>query len=360
MLYKLESLRGIAAILVVLHHIDWGNGSNWFIKNSLLFVDFFFVLSGFVISLAYTQKINKGMSFFYYFGLRLARLYPLHFFVMILWLPYMGAKYYLYSSGFGGVDPALTENAKSFFVVLFLLNSVGFLDYLSWNVPSWSIGAEIIAYAYFFFTIYTVKKFNLSVKWIFLFISILCYVLIYLIKGPHIAQITEWAFLRCIGAFSLGCVVFRIFNSSHSKLFVNLHEYLSILLVILSVTLVGVSQYFAYVAVVVFAYTIYVYAHQESGLLGKLLETPVAKALGRWSYSIYMVHMLFVSSISDFFEHILKLGHKNIPWIGYWCINTAVLAIIILFASMTYRWIELPCRNYFRKKLDKHYLPVKN
>lgn len=353
MLYKLESLRGLAAILVVLHHIDWGPSSSWFVKNSLLFVDFFFVLSGFVIALAYTKKIEDGMSFFHYFGLRLARLYPLHMFIMLLWLPYIGAKYYLYNAGFGGVDPSISENTNSFIVVLLLLNAVGYLDYLSWNVPSWSIGTEIIAYIFFFFSFLLAKKIKLPLKWFYLFVSISCYAIIFYLKGPNIAQITEWAFLRCIAAFCLGVFLYySLVNVQKSLSFAGIHEYISFFAMLLAVTLVSVNQYFAYVAVVLFAYVILVFAQETNGLLGSILEHNWAKSLGKWSYSIYMIHMLFVSSFADAFEHVLKLHEKNVSFAGYCAINVLVLSIVIFSAYLTYRFIEVPSRDYFRSRLN--------
>jgi peptidoglycan/LPS O-acetylase OafA/YrhL len=62
MLHKLESLRGVAACMVVLYHspFNYGDGDVSFISNSYLFVDFFFVLSGFVMSLAYSSQIRGG------------------------------------------------------------------------------------------------------------------------------------------------------------------------------------------------------------------------------------------------------------------------------------------------------------
>ena len=58
-IFYLESLRGLAAISVAIFHFD--NGSflnNSFTKNGWLMVDFFFILSGTVISLNYQEKIQ--------------------------------------------------------------------------------------------------------------------------------------------------------------------------------------------------------------------------------------------------------------------------------------------------------------
>ena len=58
-IFYLESLRGLAALSVAFYHFDIGSllTNNAFVKNSWLMVDFFFVLSGFVIALNFQSKI---------------------------------------------------------------------------------------------------------------------------------------------------------------------------------------------------------------------------------------------------------------------------------------------------------------
>ena len=62
----LESLRGIAAISVALHHFSINSilQNNYYVKNSYLMVDFFFVLSGFVIAYNYMDKLTNIKNYF--------------------------------------------------------------------------------------------------------------------------------------------------------------------------------------------------------------------------------------------------------------------------------------------------------
>src|SRR5216683_6021851 len=84
----LDSLRGICASIVAFFHVD----GDAFIKtipvvaNGFLFVDFFFVLSGFVIAASYGRKIVDGYSIGKFMFLRLGRLYPLHAFMLLAYL----------------------------------------------------------------------------------------------------------------------------------------------------------------------------------------------------------------------------------------------------------------------------------
>jgi len=84
----LDSLRGLAALLVVLHHI---NGAGYLLSLPLfrygsLAVDFFFVLSGFVIAANYGERLTQGFSIGRFMALRLGRVYPLHLVVLAIFV----------------------------------------------------------------------------------------------------------------------------------------------------------------------------------------------------------------------------------------------------------------------------------
>ena len=75
-LMSLDLLRGVAALCVVVMHWLDANGSKGF-HYSLLAVDFFFVLSGFVVSYSYRERLRQGMSLAEFMTLRVIRLYPM-------------------------------------------------------------------------------------------------------------------------------------------------------------------------------------------------------------------------------------------------------------------------------------------
>src|SRR5690349_15370806 len=83
---SLEGMRGLAAVGVVFYHTYW----HWqlnnisFVRHSQLFVDLFFVISGFVISHIYSTRLRSPNDFLAFALLRTARLYPLHLFTLLL------------------------------------------------------------------------------------------------------------------------------------------------------------------------------------------------------------------------------------------------------------------------------------
>ena len=77
----LDGLRGVAAALVVAYHLfetySGGDHTRQIINHGYLAVDFFFVLSGFVIGYAYDDRWGKGMSAWTFLRRRLVRLHPM-------------------------------------------------------------------------------------------------------------------------------------------------------------------------------------------------------------------------------------------------------------------------------------------
>jgi peptidoglycan/LPS O-acetylase OafA/YrhL len=73
----LDGFRGIAAVAVLLHHICQLVHLGEAIPHAYLAVDFFFVLSGFVVAKAYEARLMTSMTFSDFVKVRLVRLYPL-------------------------------------------------------------------------------------------------------------------------------------------------------------------------------------------------------------------------------------------------------------------------------------------
>ena len=114
----LESLRGIAAVMVAVSHfrIDSFIYQNQFIGNSYLWVDFFFVLSGFVIALNYQYKIKNFQSLFAFQAKRFIRLYPLH--LILLFMFFNDLCFVLYHFRYSELFFNLKSAAKSISVFL--------------------------------------------------------------------------------------------------------------------------------------------------------------------------------------------------------------------------------------------------
>lgn len=162
---QLTFTRFIAALFIIFYHFA-GNlfpSDSDFVKvireNFSLGVSYFYVLSGFVMILAYGNKNRIEPK--NYFINRLARLYPLHLFTLGLTIivSLFVAINYL---GNYKIDPT------SFILNLTLLQA-WFPKYsLTFNVPSWSISVELFFYLVFPYIFNHVYK-----KWKFRYFSII-------------------------------------------------------------------------------------------------------------------------------------------------------------------------------------------
>jgi peptidoglycan/LPS O-acetylase OafA/YrhL len=152
---ELESIRGLAALLVVFFHIPKWNTllDIGIINNGYLMVELFFVLSGYVIHTAYAHKITNKNDLFRFQFLRFGRLYPVHFVFLVAFIFIEIAKY-IAQSKLGitslGVQPFEKNNLTAFIQQLFLIQAIGPTgNTTTFNGPAWSISVEFYTYLIF-------------------------------------------------------------------------------------------------------------------------------------------------------------------------------------------------------------------
>ena len=146
----LDGLRGVAAVLVVLFHLletYSGGQAHQIINHGYLAVDFFFVLSGFVIGYAYDDRWDK-MTTWGFFKRRLVRLQP-----MVIMGTIVGACFYFFGQGDGF---PLIGNVDGWKVLLaFVMGCLmipcgagmdirGWGEMNSFNGPNWSLTWEYV------------------------------------------------------------------------------------------------------------------------------------------------------------------------------------------------------------------------
>ena len=147
----LDGLRGVAAVLVVLFHLmeTYSDGqAHQIINHGYLAVDFFFVLSGFVIGYAYDDRWDR-MSVWGFFKRRLVRLQP-----MVIMGTVIGACFYFLGQGEG--FPLIGNIPGWKLVLAFIMGCLmipcgvkmdirGWAETNSFNGPNWSLTWEYLA-----------------------------------------------------------------------------------------------------------------------------------------------------------------------------------------------------------------------
>ncbi|GAB4034294.1 acyltransferase family protein [Spirosoma gilvum] len=371
-LSTLTPLRGIAALLVVIFHsglyvtpvID--PAITLFIKQGWLWVDFFFVLSGFVLSHVYGHYFEQSVTrtrFLSYVGARFARVYPLHLFTLI-WATMTAV---LIRQEAAEIDPFL-QPIFSYWGIpasLLLIQSMHLFPLAPLNAPSWSLSTEWWMYMLFPLLVRPLRNLSISGKvlaWLGLaaFYSFLMYYI-----APHyslthevtINLIADWGFFRCGAGFGLGMLVYDAYRQNWGRqiagnglffmgafgavllsMHAGLHELLTIALflpVILS-------------------------AAYQTGWVKHVFNIRPLQRLGDWSFSIYMVHLPIINIF------YVQWVHKNPMLLAHYSLSgptnpnytqgqifcLMLVGITLTVAALTYYFIEVPARRYLNTRFN--------
>ena len=136
----LDALRGVAALAVVEFHIRRS-----IFRHGYLAVDFFFMLSGFVLSFAYQGRLDAGWTTWEFLKARFVRLYPLYLLGLTL-----GASLRVIDVAIGRPSPTPGHLLILFAAGTFVLPAPAAYEYMSmyafpFNIPSWSLFFEVFA-----------------------------------------------------------------------------------------------------------------------------------------------------------------------------------------------------------------------
>jgi peptidoglycan/LPS O-acetylase OafA/YrhL len=348
---SLDSVRGICAIFVAIYHFRTVSyiGSIPFIQNGFLFVDFFFVLSGFVIASNYGDRLRNQFPISRFMFLRLARLYPLHLFVLLCYLVVAVVKA---DSGYSG---------NGFVLTLLLLQTFTEGHLSNWNPPSWSISAEIWTYLVFALLCKLRTGFLPSL----LLIVVLAPFILMQFSDRHLDVCYAGALVRCMFSFSLGAMCFMSYQTHALVLSRFYHSIFEVFCILASLTVVAIagSGPLSFLCPFVFAVTIFVLAN-EGGFISSILKTPGAVFIGSLSYSIYMIHLFIQARLLNligFMSHHLSLpiekeiaGRQtitNAAGFSFASDSTIIIMIVIVVVCsfFSYTYIESPIRRFSKK-----------
>lgn len=358
----LDAWRGLCACLVVIYHFRITSHiyDVTLIRYSFLFVDFFFVLSGFIIANAYYDALRNGFGIVRFTILRFGRLYPLHFFVIAAFVAWDLLLTVIGVRMFQGI-----HSAESLVTNLLLLNAMGIHDGLNWNYPSWSIGAEFYSYLVFGIVVVGVVRWR---KWVLA--GVLVVSLIVLANAPNgIGSHHDFGFMRALYSFCLGFFVWRLHRAWRARRDTAQRDG-TLAWTVLEVAVVVLSALYVVAPLgldarlltpLFFCGVVFVFA-QERGRVSLLLRGKVFVLLGDLSYSIYMIHAFVIYRVTDIFVvsnvlagrgdgMVLYNGRKLMsvdPYIGD-LIHVAYVLAVIALAFLTHKYIEQPGRAYFRR-----------
>ncbi|SOX52076.1 acyltransferase, partial [Mycobacterium ahvazicum] len=369
----LTGLRIIAAVWVVLFHFrpmlsdispDFRENLAPVLNSGAQGVDLFFILSGFVLTWNYLDRMGRSWSTretLHFLWLRLARVWPVYLVTM-----HLAALLVILSMHVGHVPlPEANDlTAISYIrqVLLVQLWFEPFFDGTSWDGPAWSISAEWLAYLLFGVLALVVFRMKLATRartlmWLAVAASLPPVVM--LLASGHFY--TPWSWLpRIVTQFAAGALacaaVRRLRLSDRGR---HIAGYLSLLLL---AAVVGVLYWFnahpisgvvendsGGVVDVLFVPLVITLA-VGLGSLPRVLSTRVMVYGGQISFCLYMVHELVHTSWGWAVEQFeLTPWESDSPW--KWNV-LGLFAIALALSSLLYHVVEEPARRWMRRMVD--------
>lgn len=354
----LDALRGIAAIMVVIMHtfelFCGGDYHKLFINHGYLAVDFFFMLSGYVMAHAYDDRWDK-MTFVDFFKRRLIRLHPL----IILGMALGALFFYLQeSSVFPKImDTSLWQLLLTMVIGFTLIPIPPKMDIRGWNEmhplngPAWSLFFEYLANILHVFILRKLPNLVLS-----LLVFLAAVALVHLVTTKASGDlIGGWSlepeqlrigFTRLLFPYMAGMLLRRVVKIGSSKRTFLLTSVLLIL--VLSFPRVGGHEnvwinglYESLVIIVVFPLIIYLGAIGE---VKREMSQKVCTFLGDISYPLYITHFPFICIYYAWVTNNKISITQGAP------IGILLIFGVIILAYVSLRIYDLPIRKWLAKR----------
>jgi peptidoglycan/LPS O-acetylase OafA/YrhL len=298
----LESLRGIAAITIVIFHF-WTRSfltNNPFVNHAPLMVDFFFVLSGFVIALSYFDKIKSVEAYIIFQTKRFWRLYPLHLFMLFVFLAIECLKFLVENRlGLVANNPAFSRNNFAAFLHNIFLTQGLFLDRVTYNFPSWSISAEFYTYAIFGFIMVFGRARGI------LCVGMFCLSLAILLVTDIPEHSIKAGFIRCLYSFFLGVLGYWATRKCNRVLPSFVPAACIVICIVSICMLPGAMFRIFYPPVFLCIVLSFAYANPKGRVYRFFSARPLVY-LGTISYSLYMTH----AAVWWFFNQVMRFIFK--------------------------------------------------
>lgn len=361
----LDGLRGVAALLVVLFHLfeifSGGNHVKQIINHGYLAVDFFFLLSGFVLGYAYDDRWKK-MTLKEFFKRRIIRLQPM----IIVGSLIGGLLFYSQISpglGWGGIQNVPLWKMLLVMLIGLTLFPVGKgLDIRGWNEmhplngAAWSLFFEYVANIVYALVLRKTTKLVLTI----LVILAAGTTIYYAFTNANGDIIGGWAiddptqlkigFIRLTFPFLAGLLMARVCKLRYTK---NAFLMASLFLVIfLSMPHLGGednvwNRAFECVCLIfVFPLVIWIGA---GGKVKGAKANKLCKFLGDISYPIYITHFPLVNVYMAYVTN----NNLTLADAASWYMGGLVFVIAILIAYVSMRFYDIPVREWLRQKFLK-------
>lgn len=371
----LDGLRGVAALLVVGYHLlesYFHGGPDQPLNHGYLAVDFFFVLSGFVIGYAYDDRW-KQMTIWGFVKRRLIRLHP-----MVIFGSVVGAVFFYFSSGstFPGI------NDVPWYMVLFIMlwtftmipvppsmDIRGWVETNPLNGPAWSLQWEYLANMLYAFFFRKMSKKALA-AWVVLFAGLtvcLCFNidLFGLLAARTSASYTVvggWSLepvqllvglTRLLYPFFCGLLISRV--GRLIKLKGGFWWCSAMIVILLAMPWMGTGTEGSarwtnglYEALCILVFFPLIVAIGAGSSVKGGTSMKISKFLGDISFPLYITHFPLI------YMHMAWVDtHRDLPLGTHLFVAAGIIVLAVFVAYASYRLYDIPVREWLKNKLFK-------
>lgn len=334
----LDGLRGVAALAVVYYHIANHMRLPWIPGRAYLAVDFFFMLSGFVVAHAYEPRLRQGMGVFRFMVVRLVRLYPCALAGIAI-----GTVTLLEFMRENHLSVMMVAQAWAANVLLLPTWAMSAWRPLAFPVdgPLWSLSLEIwfnLLYAACF------RWLGNRTLWTLLLLGgALLAVLNWRAGGLNhgfACNDAQWGAVRFLFSFTAGLLLRRLASPHAARSRIGLWTFLPLLLLLICPA--APQDHISDAIIVMLAFPVLLTVASRAP--ASLWFDPVWHWLGEISFPIYVVHYPIVVAVSVL---SLKL-HLNSVLATL--LSVFLLVVITLFAWLVLKLYDEPVRARLRRK----------
>jgi peptidoglycan/LPS O-acetylase OafA/YrhL len=357
---SLTALRGLAALWVVLFHytalyfprLDI-TGHSSLIGRGYLAVDLFFMLSGFVMTHVYCRAFCESVKDNYrsFLVARVARLYPLHVVVLLLFIAtalLVQLLAYASTGNAEGIPLTGTRSLAAAIANLFMLQGLS-AKHLSWNYPSWSISVEFMAYLAFPLVLPLLWRASGRVKLGLLLVIFAALSLFACLSG---GDFNQWGgplvLLRCLPEFLLGTLIYSAYRA---RFWTDWFAADAVGLVALAVAVLCLHLRAPDLLIVALFPVLVLAAVGNTGNIARVINVAPLVWLGEISYSLYLIHGFVQYAATQALGHFGVHDNADLSIGASFALLALMLAVCVAGAHLSYRGIEIGWRKHLRALL---------
>ena len=354
-IHALTGIRFVAALGVFAHHMLGKLGITFF---NCPFGDggvtFFFVLSGFILTYVYADRLTQPGDLWRFYFSRWARIWPLHVVTLAIYIACFMKFQHIYNNA----EPTRRVIANAFLLHSWVPN---YSWCFSFNSVSWSISTE--AFFYLMFPLLLLRPGRFWIKYLLASVGILIFVFAVYATSDWIEQ-TNWAavnpLVHCfpivrLFEFMTGMAVGHLFLARPYLQTGQRNFWKDTLIELGAIGLLCAYYHWQYNyprtihlpqmfhvlqakmgPVLFYALIVFVFSHTR-GIIGRLMGSRIMVYLGEISFAFYMVHLIVIQLLERYQFQPLLMYHGGLMW--------AALALSVAAASLLYHWVEIPAKS---------------